>query len=285
MKKDDLKTLIVVILVCAIPLTIVLILNIKSNSDKLEVVNEYNDYFSIVGNVNKYLNYTSTGNEEAIYSLLDKEYITNNEVTINNVLDKVSIYPINTSVKINIMTSVNIKNSYAYYLKGSIIQNNYSTTEEITNNFEMIVLKDLDNLTISLYPINNNTNYKKTIDHIKKINIKSNDYNKINNSSIVTKEEICSLYLSDYLNKVRNNIDSSYLLLSDNMKKQSDFNTLELYKKYINNNISKMSTSADKCLMEKIKDNRVYYVVDKNGNKFVFNEESIMNYKVDIYLK
>lgn len=182
------------------------------------------------------------------------------------------------------MTSVNIKNSYAYYLKGSIIQNNYSTTEEITNNFEMIVLKDLENLTISLYPINN-TNYKKVIDHIKKINIESNDYNKINNSSIVTKEEICSLYLSDYLNRIRNNIDSSYSLLSDNMKKQNDFNSLETYRNYINSNINKMSTSADKCFMEKIKDNRVYSVIDKNENKFVFNEESIMNYKVDIYLK
>ena len=284
MKKDDLKTLVVVILACGIPLAIVLILNIKSNRDKLEVVNEYNDYFSIVSSVNKYLNYTSTNNKEAIYSLLDKEYITNNEVTINNVLDKVSIYPINTSVKITTMTSVNIKNSYAYYLKGSIIQNNYSTTEEITNNFEMIVLKDLENLTISLYPINN-TNYKKVIDHIKKINIESNDYNKINNSSIVTKEEICSLYLSDYLNRIRNNIDSSYSLLSDNMKKQNDFNSLETYRNYINSNINKMSTSADKCFMEKIKDNRVYSVIDKNENKFVFNEESIMNYKVDIYLK
>ena len=40
MKKDDLKTLVVVILACGIPLAIVLILNIKSNSDKLEVVNE-----------------------------------------------------------------------------------------------------------------------------------------------------------------------------------------------------------------------------------------------------
>ena len=45
-----------------------------------------------------------------------------------------------------------------------------------------------------------------------------------------------------------------------------------------------MSTSADKCFMKKIKDNRVYSVIDKNENKFVFNEESIMNYKVDIYL-
>ncbi len=284
MKKDDLKTLVVVILVCGIPLAIVLILNIKSNSDKLEVVNEYNDYFSIVSSVNKYLNYTSTNNKEAIYALLDKEYVSNNEITIDNVLDKVSTYPINTSIKTNTMTSVNIKNNYVYYLKGSIIQNNYSTTEEITNNFEMIVLKDLNNLTISLYPINN-TNYKKVIDHIKKINIENNDYNKINNSSIVTKEEICSLYLSDYLNRIRNNIDSSYSLLSDNMKKQNDFNSLEAYRNYINSNINKMSTSADKCFMEKVKDNRVYSVIDKNENKFVFNEESIMNYKVDIYLK
>lgn len=284
MKKDDLKTLIVVILACGIPLAIILILNIKSNSDKLEVINEYNDYFSIVSSVNKYLNYTSTNNKEAVYALLDKEYTSNNEITIDNVLDKISIYPTNTSIKTNIMTSVNIKNNYAYYLKGSIIQNDYNTTKEITSDFEIVVLKDLNNLTISLYPINN-TNYKRVIDHIKKISIESNNYNKINNTSIVTKEEICSLYLSDYLNKIKNDIDSSYSLLSDNMKKQSDFNTLESYKNYINSNISKMSTSADKCLMEKIKDNRVYSVIDKNENKFVFNEESIMNYKVDIYLK
>ena len=91
--------------------------------------------------------------------------------------------------------------------------------------------------------------------------------------------------MSDYLNRIRNNIDSSYSLLSDNMKKQNDFNSLETYRNYINSNINKMSTSADKCFMEKIKDNRVYSVIDKNENKFVFNEESIMNYKVDIYLK
>ena len=48
MKKDDLKTLVVVILACGIPLAIVLILNIKSNSDKLEVVNEYNKKVELI---------------------------------------------------------------------------------------------------------------------------------------------------------------------------------------------------------------------------------------------
>ena len=103
MKKDDLKTLVVVILACGIPLAIVLILNIKSNSDKLEVVNEYNDYFSIISSVNKYLNYTSTNNKEAIYSLLDKEYITNNEVTIN-IIPSVDLT--DTTIKISISNSL-----------------------------------------------------------------------------------------------------------------------------------------------------------------------------------
>lgn len=285
MKKDDIKTLIVVILVCVIPLAIVLILNIKSNSDKLAAVSEYNDYFSIVSSVNKYVNYASSNNKEAIYSLLDEDYISNNEITIDNVLDKIITYPINTSVKASTITSVNVMNNYIYYLKGSIIQNNYDSTKEIDDGFQIIILKDLNNLTVSFYPIDNKTDYTKIINKIKKISINSNDYNKVNNPSIVTKEEICSLYLSDYIEKVRNDITSSYSLLSDSMKKQAEFDTIDSYKQYMNSNIKQISTSADKCLMEKIKNNRVYSVIDKNGNKFVFNEESIMNYKVDIYLK
>ena len=63
-----------------------------------------------------------------------------------------------------------------------------------------------------------------------------------------------------------------------------------LWKRYTRNIIkwnnirSKISSEADKCLLEKIKDKRVYSVIDTNGNKFVFNEEYIMNYKVDLYL-
>ena len=34
--------------------------------------------------------------------------------------------------------------------------------------------------------------------------------------------------------------------------------------------------------LEEIKDKRVYSVIDTKGNKFVFNEEYIMNYKVEI---
>ena len=46
----------------------------------------------------------------------------------------------------------------------------------------------------------------------------------------------------------------------------------------------KITTDADKCLFETVGDKRIYTVIDKNGNRYVFRENSIMNYKVNFYL-
>ena len=53
---------------------------------------------------------------------------------------------------------------------------------------------------------------------------------------------------------------------------------------YINNNLNRITTDADKCSLEKVKNKRIYTVLDKNSNKYVFVETNIMNYKVDFYL-
>ncbi|UKI27600.1 MAG: hypothetical protein L6V91_03070 [Bacilli bacterium] len=45
MKKDDIKTFITIIIICTLIVGLVLILNRKSNSEKLEVVNDYNSFF------------------------------------------------------------------------------------------------------------------------------------------------------------------------------------------------------------------------------------------------
>ena len=47
------------------------------------------------------------------------------------------------------------------------------------------------------------------------------------------------------------------------------YTTLEEYKNYINNNIDKITTEADKCSLEKIGNNRLYIVIDKNKNKYI----------------
>lgn len=281
--KDDIRTLIVVLSVCIICTALILILNIKSNSDKLTHVNEYNSFFSTSSYINKYINYTSNENKEAILSLLDNNYIVNNNINEDNLFEKVDKYPIGTSISVNNMEYVKVKGNYIYYVDGTIFQSAFDGRNEI-GKLKCIIQIDFNNLSVSIYPIKEE-NYKKIIDKIKKINIQSNTYNKISNPNNVTKEQICALYLSDYIDIIDTNIDKSYELLSDDIKKDTNFKTLQSYKTYINNIRSKISSEADKCLLEEIKDKRVYSVIDTRGNKFVFNEEYIMNYKVDLYLK
>lgn len=279
MKKDDIRTFITIIIICTLIVGIVLILNRKSNSEKLEVVNEYNTFFTTSGYVNNYLNYSSDSSK--LYDLLYSDYIDKNNITVDNILTNIKSYPKNSTIKVTEMKYVKVKNDYIYYIKGKIYQNTFDGKELIDDNFDVVAVLDFDTLSYAIYPIEND-NYKEVIDKIKKIEIENNKYNSIKKSELITKEQICVIYLSDYIDKIYNDIDLSYKILSKSMKEK--YTTLEEYKNYINNNIDKITTEADKCSLEKIGNNRLYTVIDKNKNKYIFNEESIMNYEVDFYL-
>lgn len=279
MKKDDIRTFITILIICALIVGLVLILNRKSNSEKLEVVNEYNTFFTTSGYVNNYLNYSSDSSK--LYDLLYSDYIDKNNITVDNILTNIKSYPKNSTIKVTEMKYVKVKNDYIYYIKGKIYQNTFDGKELIDDNFDVVAVLDFDTLSYAIYPIEDD-NYKEVIDKIKKIEIENNKYNSIKKSELITKEQICVIYLSDYIDKIYNDIDLSYKILSKSMKEK--YTTLEEYKNYINNNIDKITTEADKCSLEKIGNNRLYTVIDKNKNKYIFNEESIMNYEVDFYL-
>lgn len=279
MKKDDIRTFITIIIICTLIVGIVLILNRKSNSEKLEVVNEYNTFFTTSNYVNNYLNYSSDSSK--LYDLLYSDYIDKNNITVDNILTNIKSYPKNSTIKVTEMKYVKVKNDYIYYIKGKIYQNTFDGKELIDDNFDVVAVLDFDTLSYAIYPIEDD-NYKEVIDKIKKIEIENNKYNSIKKSELITKEQICVIYLSDYIDKIYNDIDLSYKILSKSMKEK--YTTLEEYKNYINNNIDKITTEADKCSLEKIGNNRLYTVIDKNKNKYIFNEESIMNYEVDFYL-
>ncbi len=81
MKKDDIRTFITIIIICTLIVGIVLILNRKSNSEKLEVVNEYNTFFTTSNYVNNYLNYSSDSSK--LYDLLYSDYIDKNNIIVS----------------------------------------------------------------------------------------------------------------------------------------------------------------------------------------------------------
>ena len=150
----------------------------------------------------------------------------------------------------------------------------------VNNNYETLVLVDFDTLSYAVYPLEQKDNYKKIIDNIKKITIESNSNNKMKDSSLITKEQVCVFYLSDYIDKMNNNIEEAYNILDEQSKKTY---SLEEYEKYVKDNYKKITTSADKCLLSNTDSKRIYTVVDKNKNKYVFNEKDIMNYTASVY--
>lgn len=279
--KDDIRTLIVVLSVCIICVTLVLILNIKSNTDKMKEVTEHNTFFSVVNHINNYITNISNGQNKKVYDLLDKEYKEKNNITENNIFDIIEIYEENISVKVTKMEYVKVKNGYLYYAKANLIQNLLDNTKIIKKDYEIVVITDFDNKTVSLYPVNNN--YEKIINNIKKINIEKNNNNKVEGTKLITKEQICVLYLSDYIDKIANDFDSAYNVLNKDMKEI--YNTKDSYRKFINDNENKITLSADKCKMEIIEDKRVYTVIDNKDNMYRFTENFVMNYEVEIYLK
>ena len=92
MKKDDIRTFVVIIIICTLITGLVLFLNRKSNSDKLEVVDEYNNFFTITNYVNNYLEYSSTYNASKLYDVLYSDYIDSKGITINNLFDYLKEY-------------------------------------------------------------------------------------------------------------------------------------------------------------------------------------------------
>lgn len=282
MRKDDIKTFVTIVIVCLVIVVLVLILNNKSNSDKLETVNEYNTFFTVTSYINDYINNISNQDSSSLYDVLYSDYIDKKNITLNNIYNNIEEYPINSSVKVIKMEYVKVKNDYIYYVEGKVNQITFDGKQEIDNNFKVVVITDFDTLSFAIYPLQEKDNYKKIIDSIKKIKIEDNKNNKIKNSSLVSKEQICVFYLSDYVDKINNNIEEAYNLLSDQQKKQY---TLDKYKEFINANIDKITTDADKCSLELSGTNRVYTVIDINKNKYTFTEKNIMNYNVSLYLE
>lgn len=282
MRKDDIKTFVTIVIVCLVIVVLVLILNHKSNSDKLETVNEYNTFFTVTSYINDYINNISNQDSSSLYDVLYSDYIDKKNITLNNIYNNIEEYPINSSVKVIKMEYVKVKNDYIYYVEGKVNQITFDGKQEIDNNFKVVVITDFDTLSFAIYPLQEKDNYKKIIDSIKKIKIEDNKNNKIKSSSLVSKEQICVFYLSDYVDKINNNIEEAYNLLSDQQKKQY---TLDKYKEFINANIDKITTDADKCSLELSGTNRVYKVIDINKNKYTFTEKNIMNYNVSLYLE
>ena len=111
MKKDDIRTLIVVLIICIFIVGVFLLLNQKDNVEKMTIIKEYNSFFLIRNCINDYLDYYNNEDKEVAYDILFKEYIKKNNISINDVLENIDSYPKEAYINIDKIMSVSINNN------------------------------------------------------------------------------------------------------------------------------------------------------------------------------
>lgn len=250
-------------------------------NDDMKIVDDYNTFFFVNTNINNFISKIGNQNGEDVIKLLDNNYVKDNNITINNVLDKFSYYGNNMSFSSKHMYYREVDNNYIYYVSGEIFVEQLDLIEVKDDNFQILLLVDYNNFTMSVIPITSDDELSKYILNTKNIVIEKNEFNAIIPGGSVSNMMICSLYLSNFLNMLYKNVDESYNLLSNDTK--LEFSNIDNYKTFINDNLSKLSYDIDKCIVDE-SNIRKYYINDVNGNEYIFTEISIMNYNVDIIL-
>lgn len=97
-----------------------------------------------------------------------------------------------------------------------------------------------------------------------------------------TDEEKCQMLLDDIIDKLINDTQQAYNLLTDKCKQES-FPTYQDLKKYVEEKEDfENSINAKKYKIEKEVGNTTYIVIDEYNNQYIFYETTPLNYTVEI---
>lgn len=129
------------------------------NSDKeykiaVEYVNNPIMFFTVESCVNKYVTFLSSGDSEAVYNIMDKKYIKENNITINNALaNNINLNGIYSFSSKAMLEDINEK--YKYYVRGYLIKEEMDVSFENSEKkeYELIVKLDVENNTYSIIPV------------------------------------------------------------------------------------------------------------------------------------
>lgn len=298
MKKNIVKIIAVILFICILIITIVLISIYKQGKNNSRVIGDQGEtieyyekeergeeYYIARNCINIYLDAlnknSSTyviGNKidenlqkEYIYSLLNEEYIKNNNITEENILNNVKTYNEKNKfipLEISVISNENINR----YIAKGFIKNIYNKYIEDLN---IIVELDLENKTFDIIPIKNNNDYN----NIKIDNIKLKKYNNFVYPKIDT-QYFVNEYLELYKSLALCMPDIAYEKL-DNEYKTKRFENIEEFKKYIDDN----KTQISKIKLEEyaINDNETYieYIAkDQYDNIYFFRQTDNLDYSI-----
>lgn len=234
------------------------------------IVENANTFYTIENCINVYLNNVYSKNNDNIQSLLYQPseisnvefYDTQKENIAQEIWESddngISIYYVFT--KIRDKNELDISNEFNYFFTVILDENNH--TFAIRPNGKQHLLENLK--AIEQY----------TIDGIRKNSI--NRYSDI----IIYNEDIINKYFTEYIKNALYNINVAYELLDEEYK-NSKFENIEAFKKYIDNNReSILNSTINKYSKEQFEDYVQYTIIDNYNKYYIIKETSVMKFKI-----
>lgn len=216
---------------------------------------------------------------EKMYSMLDKEYINENEITMEDILNKLGEIG---SSEINITDMYVSEQSLdvsIYFVYGRLRN---TKTSEISD-FSMMVKVDSSNKTFSIFLQDYVQKYYNTIKEgdALQINvngtIEPNEYNTYEYKHISDEE-----YVQDLFNQFKKEILFDRELVYNRLDEEyrtKKFDSLEDFVQYCKKNVRQNVVMSFSQYKKEKEDGYTRYVcLDQNGEVYIFNENAVMDY-------
>ena len=220
---------------------------------------------------------------EILLDFLSKKYIEANNITVDNVLDKI---PNNGKVDFKALHMLRVlnyeKEQYAVY--GIETSTNDGIEEDVY--FIVDVDKNTDNGIFAITPIEKNK-YTKLEDiplNINEVSIEKNDNNNFSYTTI-TDRELTQKYFSYYKSLMLNNPEKAYEMLDEEYRNKR-FGSVDDFKSYIDKNREDIEDYVAKEYgVNSLTDGTEYICQDQYNHSYTFKETSIMQFtaKLDNY--
>lgn len=253
----------------------------NKNISKVENRNEYYVVDNIVATYMRYINNLKKEDKEdsdiAMYSILDQEYISEFNITENDIKEKFNIYTTNEKVYIEDMYQIELSASSNIFIV-------YGNTINTNENFQIMVKTDSSNNAFSIFPKEYmdkyNYSYESDVNSIKisDENIEPNNYNQFEYVNI-NDEQMAIYYFEDLKNRIFEENKLYNVLNVDYINKK--FENLEKYNIYLEN--LKQIIMQRNIVSYQINDQdgyTQYVLIDQNGKYYIFNETAVMDYNV-----
>lgn len=231
--------------------------------------NRINTYVTVEETIKNYIENTKNQNVELLMSVLNKEYISKNNINSNNLSSSTQQYKNITSYKNIEMYEQNSEKFTAYYIKGQI-------NDQGNVYFEIGV--DVNNHTYDIMPITENEYTTKINQSTGERTIEKNE-----NNSIEFKDydnaDIAKMYFDDYLKQMISNPEKAYNLL-DKQYRETKFENYNGFVQYINANREKLELTYK---METLDNNDFEKYSDYLDFKLQHSNLGIKKYSIETY--